>query len=438
MKGRYVVASFIAVVAAMGSVGAHRLAAREKDSNPTARRISPAEQLRQRDLQIAGWNKALDMDSASAIALGQLAGLYLQRGRESGNYEDFTRAELLAKRSISLRTGRNGMSFVTLASSLLAQHRFGEARETANSVVELEPDIPQYRALLGETQLELGDYDGARASFDSLYSLRTHLSIGPRLARFAELTGHTSEARTLLRVSRDAALARSDLPPEQIAWFHLRLGDLEARAGRPRASRDAFSRGLLLAPSDYRLLSALARLELAQGNTQTAADLAERSLAERMDPVTLGTLSEAYEILRDTTRAGEFFRAMEVSVTAQPGAYHRAWSLFLLDHNRRVPEVLGKAREEIRIRKDIYGYDLLGWALFKQGLYTEARRAAVQALRLGTEDAMLYYHAGMIERALGDRAAARDYLERALTINDAFDPIQARIARETLESLPNE
>ncbi len=438
MKLRYIVISTIAAAAAIGSVGAHQLAARGRVTLPAAHRISPAEQLRQRDLQIAGWGKALDADSASAIALGQLAGLYLQRGRESGNYEDFTRAELLAKKSLSFRENRNGKSFVTLASSLLAQHRFAEARAAAKTVVELEPDIPQYRALLGETQLELGDYTGARASFASLYPQRTHLSIAPRLARFAEISGRTVEARRLLTVARDAALARTDLPPEQIAWFHLRLGEVEARAGRPRSARANFSRGLLIAPDDYRLLGALARLENAQGNPRKGAELAERSLAERMDPVTLGTLSEAYEILGDTARAGEAFRAMEVSVIAQPGAYHRAWSLFLLDHNRRIPQVLEKAREEITTRKDIYGYDLLAWALFKQGLYAEARQAAREALRLGTEDASLYYHAGMIERALGDYAVARDHLERALTINGDFDPIQTRLAREALESLPDE
>lgn len=438
MKFRYIGAGTVAAVAALLSVGAHRVAARGTEKRPHKQEISADEQLRQRDLQIAGWNKALAMDSASAIALGQLAGLYLQRGRESGNYEDFSRAEALAKRSLSFRENRNGSTFVTLASSLLAQHRFSEARDAAKKLVQLEPDIPQYRSLLGETQLELGDYSGARISFDSLYPVRSHLSIAPRLARFAEMTGHTGDARALLRNARADAVSRTDLPPEQVAWFNLRLAELEARAGRARAARDALSSGLERAPDDYRLLSSLARLELAQGNPRTAADLAERSLTTRMDPVTLGTMAQAYELLGDTTRAGESFRAMEVSVMAQPGAYHRAWSLFLLDHNSRVAEVLGNAREEIQTRKDIYGYDLLGWALFKNGKNVDARAAALNALRLGTEDASLYYHAGMIERALGDVPAARDYLERALTINDAFDPIQARLARKALDALPKQ
>jgi tetratricopeptide (TPR) repeat protein len=435
MKRGFIAGTAVAAVALAVLAGENRLAAHGRDPRPPAHRISPAEQLRQRELQIAGWTTALEADSASAIALGQLAGLHLQRGRESGNYDDFTRAESFARRSLALRSNRNGKSFVILASSFLAQHRFAEAMAAAQAVVELEPDVPQYRALLGETQLELGEYRASRASFASLHRSRTHLSIAPRLARFAEISGRTAEARKLLRGARQASLARTDLPPEQVAWFHLRLGEVEARAGRPRAAREAFTSGLVLAPDDYRLLAALARLETIQGHPRKAIELAERSLSERLDPGTLGTLSEAYEIMGDTARAGEAFRAMEVSVAAQPGAYHRAWGLFLLDHNRRVPEVLERARQEILVRRDIYGYDLLAWALFKQGLHMEARRAARQALRLGTEDASLFYHAGMIERALGDRAAARDYLERALTINSEFHPIQARIAYEALRSL---
>ena len=438
MKSGHIIVSVVAAVAAIGSLAAHRLAAGGRHTPSMAWRISPVEQLRQRDLQIAGWNKALAADSSSAIALAQLAGLYLQRGRESGNHEDVARAESLAARSLSLRTNRNGKSFVTLASSLLAQHRFVEARAAAEKVVGLEPDVAQYRALLGETQLELGDYEGAAQSFASLGRLSAHLSIAPRLARFAEVSGRTVEARRLLRRALDAALARTDLPPEQVAWFHLRLGEVEARAGHARRARDAFSRGLSIAPDDHRLLSALARLEIAEGDPRKGVDLAEQSLAQRLEPATLGMLSEGYEMLGDSARAGEFFRAMEISVTAQPGAYHRAWLLFLLDHDRRVSDVLEMAWDEIAVRKDIYAYDLLAWALFKQGLYLEAKVAAAHALRLGTEDASLYYHAGMIERALGNNPAARVYLDRALAINDAFHPIQARIARTALRSLSGE
>jgi tetratricopeptide (TPR) repeat protein len=129
---------------------------------------------------------------------------------------------------------------------------------------------------------------------------------------------------------------------------------------------------------------------------------------------------------------------MEVAVSGQPGAYHRAWSLFLLDHDRRIPEVLANVRKEIETRKDIYGYDLLAWALHKSGRDREARLAMNEARRLGTRDAMLFYHAGMIERSLGETQRARYFLREALSVNPRFHPTHPREIRAVLDSLDRE
>ena len=58
-----------------------------------------------------------------------------------------------------------------------------------------------------------------------------------------------------------------------------------------------------------------------------------------------------------------------------------------------------------------------------------------QALALGTRDAMLFYHAGMIERALGNAEAARKHLESALETNPYWDPFHPAEARAVLDSL---
>jgi hypothetical protein len=57
------------------------------------------------------------------------------------------------------------------------------------------------------------------------------------------------------------------------------------------------------------------------------------------------------------------------------------------------------------------------------------------ALRLGTPDPKLWYHSGMISAALGAEDLARDQLLRSLSLGSAFDPLQAPIARQTLENL---
>jgi len=55
------------------------------------------------------------------------------------------------------------------------------------------------------------------------------------------------------------------------------------------------------------------------------------------------------------------------------------------------------------------------------------------ALRLGTQDARLFYHAGMIAQAAGDRTTAVDFLRRALKLNPRFDLWHSKVATKVLE-----
>ena len=93
------------------------------------------------------------------------------------------------------------------------------------------------------------------------------------------------------------------------------------------------------------------------------------------------------------------------------------------------------ARRERELRSDIYTSDALAWCLYKKGQLTEAKTAMDEALRLGTQDARLFYHAGMIEQALGNRRNAVKYLQFALKINPSFDILQAEAARQTLRAI---
>lgn len=425
-----------AVIAAGGWLGARKLVAFEPASpEAIATTSATMSEIGQRDEQIRVWKTALAQDPKSAISLGQLAALYLQRARETGEDQNYNQAEEYAQRSLAVRKNRNGATFVTLAAALVAQHRFQEAEQVAADLVAFDPETPQYRAQLGEIQMELGHYVEAARSFDSLYAVRSHLSIGPRLARWAEINGNTAYARKLLSDALANAKTRQSLPREQVAWFHLRVGDIDMRSGRMRGARSMFEAGLQIEPSDYRLLDAMSHLEAVEGNPKKAIEYGERGIAIKLDPATLGTLGDAYAALGDRARAEEYYKTMEVAVAGQPGAYHRAWSLFLLDHDLRVSEVLANVQKEIETRKDVYGYDLLAWALHKERRNVEACAAMTEARRLGTQDAMLFYHEGMIDRALGENSRARYFLTKALELNPQFHPSQPGEILAVLDSI---
>ncbi|MBC8086170.1 MAG: hypothetical protein H7Z40_02825 [Phycisphaerae bacterium] len=370
-------------------------------------RVTGFSELGQRDEQIRVWNQALAADSVSALAMSQLAALHMQRAREGGSYDDYLQAERYARKSLATRTKRNGKAAVTLVSVLLAQHRFVDAQQVARELVNRESDIPQYRSLLGEVSMEMGDYATAGLMFDSLWTERAHLSNAPRLARWLELNNHIREAREILTAAQKEALSRRDVTNETKAWFALRVGEFELRAGRPRTAKTALLAGLEIEPNDYRLMAALARLALEDEKPRDAIEWGERAIAERLDPGTLGVVGDAYAAIGDTAKSSEYFRTLEVAVSAEPGAFHRAWSLYLLDHNLRVTEVLTKAQDELKIRKDIYGYDLVAWALHKTGRNTEAADMMRQAMQLNTPDPLLTRHQAAIMKSLPTVTAAR-------------------------------
>ena len=327
------------------------------------------------------------------------------------------RSESAARRSLNNRGAHNTKARQALAASLLSEHRFGDALVIAQDLAIRDESNPAFRASVGEIQMELGQYDDARASFASVAGNTSDLSVAPRLARWAELQGHPDSAYRLMNQSLLAIVDRPEVPAEQKAWYWLRIGDLQLRRGRIDDAANEYQRGLAVHADDYRLLSAMAKLEGARHEWKRAIDYGERAVAVSFDPATLGVISDAYLALGDSAKADEYAHAMEIAVSKQETAYHREWSLFLLNHNRRVSEVLSKAQEELKTRQDIYGYDVTAWALHASGRDAEAREMMAHALSLGTQDAMLFYHAAVIDRALGMKDVASHELAHARTLN---------------------
>ena len=359
------------------------------------------------DQDIAFYTARVARDPEGALDRAKLGALFLQRARQTGSPEDLVRAEQVARESFGLRTRKNGIAAQVLALSLMGQHRFAEALIEARMLVEDDSSSVSNRSLLGELEMELGLYRSADSVFNGLRSWSYKLTVAPRLARWEELNGHSDSARSILLCARADAMKQPGLPLEQKAWFDLRIGDLAFRSGHLGEAERNFQAGLAISPEDYRLLAAMTRLESARHHWNWAIDYGEHAIALVPDPATLGLLGDAYAARGDSAAAEKYYHTMETVVLRQPGAFHRAWSLFLLDHNRSVGVVLARVQDEIKQRKDIYGYDLLAWALYKNGHPVEARAAMHQALRLGTQDPQLFHHAQVI-----DSATARATTER--------------------------
>jgi tetratricopeptide (TPR) repeat protein len=259
-------------------------------------------------------------------------------------------------------------------------------------------------------------------------------------ARSAALSSSRGDvAGALAALERALARGRAEgRPAEALAWVKWQLGQEHWGRGDLAAAETAYRNALVTLPGYHRALASLAQVFVGRGRGPEAIPLLEQAIAvvPQLDyVVALGDLHAAlgrpdaadrqYELAEHIGRLSMLNRVL----------YNRELAWFYADHDRRLDEALALARRELETRQDVHAHDLLAWTLYKTGQPEAARGPMAEALRLGTRDARLFYHAGMIERRLGNTAGAAAHLREALAINPYFHPRQADEARRTLEEL---
>jgi tetratricopeptide (TPR) repeat protein len=226
--------------------------------------------------------------------------------------------------------------------------------------------------------------------------------------------------------------------PENIAWCLVDLGNMELKIGRSADAAQAYQTALKLFPGYHPALAGMGKLHAQAGKLADAIEFYLKAEAA----VPLPDYSAALEDLYDASGKPEEARKQAARLAViermdQAAGFNanRNLALAYADHGRNLEQALAMVHEEMKTRRDIYEQDALAWVLYQSKQYAEAQKASEKALELGTPEPNFYYHAGMISAALGDSAAARKHLERALALNPNFDLKQAAAARAALKEV---
>lgn len=383
-------------------------------------------------------------DPDDFIAYNKLAGYYLQRLRETGRTTYLDRASRAAKASLAaIPAEQNIGGLAALAQVELATHHFAAARDHAKQLIQREPQKSYPYLMLGDALLELGDYDGANAVYRQLEAQSdssglSKASIETRLAQLALLRGETDAAQRHFINALTVALDETYPPRETVAWCRWQLGEVAFSIGDYQSAEKHYRDALTTFPDYHSALASLGRVRAAQGDLPGAIEIYQRAIRILPDPAFVAALGDLYKLAgreKDATVQYELVEQLERAEAAGGDHHQRRLAMFYADHDLKAEVAYASAVREYEERRDIYGADALAWTALKAGKVTEAQAAMKEALRLGTRDARLFYHAGMIARAAGEKAAAREYLKRALTLNPQFDPLQASIAKKALEEL---
>lgn len=366
----------------------------------------------------------------------RLGDAYVQKARETGDVTYFNLAEQALEKALAIDPGYDEAAR-HLAFVLYSRHDFeGAAREARRALALNDKDALAW-GVLGDAQLEIGRYDEADHSYAQMMRLAQDLHTYARRAGLKSLKGNVEGAvQDLTRAIEDGLSHRR--PRESVAWAQWQLGTEYFNVGDLGQAEKSYTEALATYPGYYRASAGLAHVRAAQGRYLEAIDLYQRSLTVIPLPDTVAVLGEVYERVGRGDEARKQYALVQYIGdlnSLNKTLYNRELAYFYANHDMKPREAVALARKEHEIRQDIYAYDILAWALHKAGQHEEAKAAVSVALRLGTRDARLFYHAGMIHAALGENDAARKYLRDALTLNPHFDLRQAPVAERTLTRL---
>jgi len=371
-------------------------------------------------------------------AYNKLAGYYLLRLRETGDLSYLDLVARAARASLaSVPEVRNAGGLAALAQAEFAAHDFAAARDHAMQLTVLDPGKSYPYGMLGDALLELGEYEQSANAYRQMERRGGGISESTetRQARLAQLRGDNAGAQ---RHFTNALVLALDLPPpprETVAWCRWQLGETAFAIGDYETAERHYRDALVTFPDYYRALASMGRVRAARGDLAGGIEQYEQSVRRLPDPAFVAALGDLYQLAgREKDAAAQYALVEQIGrLSAVNGAlYNRQLALFYADHDLKAEAAYASAAKEYEARRDIYGADALAWTAMKAGKLSEAQAAIKDALRLGTRDAKLFYHAGMIARAAGDEVAARDYLQRALALNPQFDPLQAVTARKAL------
>jgi len=387
------------------------------------------------DRRIAFWQDRLRTEPDSETAWTYLADLLELKGKQTGDLANYTAARDAYQQAATIAP-LSTLAHLGLARIDSTFHDFNGALAEATTVLEQNPSANSALAIIFDASLELGDMQLAT---DALSKLDSRVGASPavtvRQARFAFLTGDAAGAQRLAEQAVTEADGRGD-EGAGLAFYQYLAGEYALFTGDIDSAQSAYESALDSLPGYYLAVAGEGRVAYARGDVQGAIQDLTSAVAAVPRPDLVAYLGSLCELAGDSASADAQYDTVEfiagLSATGTERVYDREYSLFLSDHDRTPAVAVQRAADELTVRPDIYGYDTLAWAQHAAGRDAEALSTIQQAMVLGTPDAKLFIHAGLIELANGRTSEGQAHLRQGLDLHPTFSPLVIRDAQEAL------
>jgi tetratricopeptide (TPR) repeat protein len=348
-----------------------------------------------------------------------LAQAFLQKVRETSDPTLYTKADQLLDQ-VAEGSPDDPRVLIAQGTLALARHEFSDALDIGLRALRVAPGNERAYGVVVDAYNELGRYDEALEAGDAMLAVRPDLAALSRASYARELRGDLDGA--IVAMTQAVTAGSSGKGGENLASTQALLGNLLVTKGDLGQAALAFDTAETSFPGLPAVQAGRARLLVAQGRYQEAADLLEevldvQPLAEhaiaRGDALTAaGRPDDAEDAYALVDTIAELYEANGVDVDLE-------LALFDADH-RPGNDAVDQARRALKTRPGIFGHDVLAWNLFRAGSIEAASDEMGLALVTGSKDPQLRFHAAAIADASGDRQAAATHLGIVLSTNPRF------------------
>jgi tetratricopeptide (TPR) repeat protein len=370
-----------------------------------------------------------DVRSGRTDRAAALAAAYLQKVRETGDASFYTRADALLRQALA-GDARDQGTLVQAATLAAGRHDFRGALRLARRAQAVVPGTVAPLPILVDSLVELGRYGAAERTLQHLVDLKPNLAAYARVSYFRELIGDLPGATDAMQ----RAVAAGGPAPENVAYVQSLLGGLELARGRLGAARHGYDAALAAMPAYAPAAAGRARLAAMTGDLHGAIVRWRRVVARLPLPEYVIALGET-KLAAGRTSAGRrdlaLVHAQQRLLAAAGVNTDVELAIFEADHGSP-PRGVALARAAWGSAPSVRSADALGWALTRSGRPQAGLRWARRALRLGSLDPSLRYHAGMTALAAGRRDEGRSDLRLAIAHGLAAQPLHLQRAREAL------
>ncbi len=344
--------------------------------------------------------RANPKDTKTYIALSNA---YLQKIRETADTSYYLTIDELLNKAAKIDP-MNSEIYANRANLENGRHHFNSGLELINKAIGINPNVTTYYGTKADSEIELGMYAEAETTLQTMVNKKPNYSSYTRIAYLRELNGDIEGAKGALELAISAGSAFK----ENISWAYFELGLLQMRDNLDEAER-SFNSSITLSPNYPGGLEGLGKVAFARGNKEKAQEYFEKALSIHPLAQYAVDLGDLESDMGNTQKAGQYYSLAETAYNKSASSgmdVNLEYSIFLSDHGDQI-KALEKAEQAFSERTSIYTADALAWANYKNNNLEEAEKYVKQAMKLGENDPLILFHAGMIEKAKGNDVEAK-------------------------------